>query len=446
MHLDNAGIINLHLLAIPVYDRHTGLVIFEVASKALDVLCPSWRDIIIGVSTDGERKMTGRVSGAATRFQNISKAGFIKIWCGAHQLDLVLQDAYCHFGNELFYGNLTASIGYLRRQQNLVKDMRSQAPKVADTRWESMSQVSSWFKLHRIAINNYFQVKTPSCTPPPCWWVQLMIINHFAARAPITFKQLQGHRVTVCQQRACLLSLKTFYLSTVNGKGPLEEFESNQLDSDDQWLLSSCRRYAGSHEKSRNFLLNQGSFVLAKMEQMSEVHIDSLVKEVTKLYVEAAARISRIVAERDANNESTDELPAVLPNELVRLEHSLFCTNVQQHRERLLVRWTDTEIDIIEQEHQELVAAYHNEAPLQSALNACDEKTTFDEAWSIVKGRFKYLLRFCGGVASVFPGTSQVESDFSIVKGEKTMFKKALVDLSLEGILHAKQFDELKGL
>lgn len=186
--------------------------------------------------------------------------------------------------------------------------------------------------------------------------------------------------------------------------------------------------------------------MLAKMEQMSEVHIDSLVKEVTKLYVEAAARISRIVAERDANNESTDELPAVLPNELVRLEHSLFCTNVQQHRERLLVRWTDTEIDIIEQEHQELVAAYHNEAPLQSALNACDEKTTFDEAWSIVKGRFKYLLRFCGGVASVFPGTSQVESDFSIVKGEKTMFKKALVDLSLEGILHAKQFDELKGL
>jgi len=32
------------------------------------------------------------------------------------------------------------------------------------------------------------------------------------------------------------------------------------------------------------------------------------------------------------------------------------------------------------------------------------------------------------------------------VKSEKTVFKKALVDLSVEGILHAKQFDELKGL
>ena len=125
-----------------------------------------------------------------------------------------------------------------------------------------------------------------------------------------------------------------------------------------------------------------------KMEQISEVDIDFLVKEVTKLYVEAAARISRIVAESDANNESTDELPAVLLNELVRLDHSLICRNVQRHRERLLVRWTDTETGIIEQEHQKLVAAYHNEAPLQSALNACDEKTTFDEAWSIVKGPF----------------------------------------------------------
>jgi len=142
-------------------------------------------------------------------------------------------------------------------------------------------------------------------------------------------------------------------LSAINGKGPLEEFESNELDSDDQWLLTSCRRYADSHEKSKNLLVNQGSFVLAKMEQMSDADIDSLVKQVTKLYVKAAARISRIVAERGAGNESTDELPAVLRQELVRLEHFLFCTNVRQHREHLLARWTTTEIDIIDQEHQE---------------------------------------------------------------------------------------------
>ena len=49
-------------------------------------------------------------------------------------------------------------------------------------------------------------------------------------------------------------------------------------------------------------------------------------------------------------------------------------------------------------------------------------------------------------MAGVFPGTSQVKSDFFIVTGEKTVFKKALTDLSLEGVLHSKQFDVFMGL
>ena len=118
LYLDHTGIINLHGLAIPVFDRHTGLVIFETASKALDALCESWRDVIIGVSTDGEKKMTGRVSGVATRFQEVAKPGFIRIWCETHQLDIVLQESYVHFGDDTFYYNLTTAIGYLRRQQN----------------------------------------------------------------------------------------------------------------------------------------------------------------------------------------------------------------------------------------------------------------------------------------------------------------------------------------
>ena len=106
LHLDHTSIVNLHVLAIPVFNRHTGLVIFEVASKALDVLCKSWRDVVIGVSMDGEKKMTGHVSGVVTSFQQVSKPGFIQIWC-------TLQECYVHFGNNTFYCNLTAAIGYL---------------------------------------------------------------------------------------------------------------------------------------------------------------------------------------------------------------------------------------------------------------------------------------------------------------------------------------------
>ena len=96
--------------------------------------------------------------------------------------------------------------------------------------------------------------------------------------------------------------------------------------------------------------------------------------------MEAISGISQIVAERDAMHESADELPPVLPHELAALEPSDLCAIVRRHRERLLARWTSTEIDAIEQQHRELVAAYAREQPLRAALTARDEKTTFDEA------------------------------------------------------------------
>ena len=62
-------ILNFRLLAIPMFERHTGEAMFRVASMAFDVLCSDWRDILIGVSTDGERKMTGKIQGMYARLQ-----------------------------------------------------------------------------------------------------------------------------------------------------------------------------------------------------------------------------------------------------------------------------------------------------------------------------------------------------------------------------------------
>ena len=136
LYLLSYGIINVHFLAISVYERHTGEVIFLTATEALDAMCPEWRDIIVGGSSDGESKMTGCVSGCITRFQREAKPGFIRVWCGAHQFDPVLQSVYVEFGDEVFYQELTSVIGYLRRQQNLIKDMKTTCPKLADTRWD----------------------------------------------------------------------------------------------------------------------------------------------------------------------------------------------------------------------------------------------------------------------------------------------------------------------
>jgi hypothetical protein len=49
-------------------------------------------------------------------------------------------------------------------------------------------------------------------------------------------------------------------------------------------------------------------------------------------------------------------------------------------------------------------------------------------------------MEFCGGTATLFPGTSRVESDFSVLRWEKDAFRKSLSDFGLEGVLQAKQW------
>ena len=61
-------------------------------------------------------------------------------------------------------------------------------------------------------------------------------------------------------------------------------------------------------------------------------------------------------------------------------------------------------------------------------------------------GRFKILRDFCGGIATVFPNTASVESDFSILGWEKDKFRLSITDLSLEGVTHCKQCTVLSSL
>ena len=72
-------------------------------------------------------------------------------------------------------------------------------------------------------------------------------------------------------------------------------------------------------------------------------------------------------------------------------------------------------------------------------LEANDSQTSFFDSWKILNGCFPELESFCSGLASVFPGMSQVESVYSIAMFEKDDFHSQLTDLSLEGILHANK-------
>ncbi len=49
---------NLHLVTIPMFDRHTAGNIFNMLVKFLDAMYGKWRAKLIGMSSDGENTMT----------------------------------------------------------------------------------------------------------------------------------------------------------------------------------------------------------------------------------------------------------------------------------------------------------------------------------------------------------------------------------------------------
>ena len=92
-----------------------------------------------------------------------------------------------------------------------------------------------------------------------------------------------------------LASLKALYLTTVDGKVPLMDYDRNVIDGE-QWMFSRYHIFPGNYDKTISLVMNQGSFVLQKIEQIPDFKVTYLVKYVTNMYVETASIISQIIA------------------------------------------------------------------------------------------------------------------------------------------------------
>ena len=58
-----------------------------------------------------------------------------------------------------FYSILTGLIAYLQQQQSLSAEMKRTCTTLANTWWESMPKVSSWFKKRQVRIQLYLVKK-----------------------------------------------------------------------------------------------------------------------------------------------------------------------------------------------------------------------------------------------------------------------------------------------
>ncbi len=193
-----------------------------MVNKFLTVLCPDWTIRLLDLTSNEARNMTGRVAGVVTCLDATmhNDCFLIRIWCGAHQLDLVMEDIMNNVIKKRFFSVMTGFITHLTRQQNLITEMQTTCPRVVN-RWLSMEKIINWFKIHWPQLLAHIEPKQPDSAPPRLWWIALLSMHHFTTRAAVTFCSIQGLTTLVLQQRNALDNLIASFIDDVGVTRPL---------------------------------------------------------------------------------------------------------------------------------------------------------------------------------------------------------------------------------
>ena len=257
--------------------------------------------------------------------------------------------------------------------------------------------------------------------------------------------RLQGFTTLLSQQTQAMQDLGKYLRELCPVEGPLS---NEQVESVDTATHVTSGSYSVKLSSARAFIEDLGSFVIQSIRALEDDRIEMLVRSFAEMFVGLVDKLDSVVAERDANNNASLELlPAVTPQGLVRMRRSEFAAIMFRFKARLQRNGIDEQsMERIESDFNLLLRAYRMEEPLKESIDAKGQRSSFQESWSMVEGRFPDLQNFCGGIASIFPNTSRVEADFSTIKREKNDLRMALSDFSLEGILHACQFNLLQTL
>jgi hypothetical protein len=176
----------------------------------------------------------------------------------------------------------------------------------------------------------------------------------------------------------------------------------------------------------------------------------------TFMFVDLVSGIDAIEAERDSANRAAGSSnlsccsavvpPPATPWFLRDLSNQDFSILLRQHRQRLQQSKTRVQIDQLEDLFDDFKQLLRSVPQILQSVNDEKETETFDNAWAMFDNKFNPLKDFFGGLGTVFPGTATVESDFSLINWEKDEYQSWLTDLSLEGILHSKQYFDLQNI
>ena len=84
---------NIHLVGLPMFDRHKAKIVYNMLVKFLDALYLDWRFKLLNASSDGENTMTGHHAGVVTLIARCTEFNVLRVWCAPHQIDIIVKSA-----------------------------------------------------------------------------------------------------------------------------------------------------------------------------------------------------------------------------------------------------------------------------------------------------------------------------------------------------------------
>jgi len=447
----NGDIHNFHMLAVPMFAKHSEEEMFKLLFDSLLALDLDWKMKIVGITTDGAVSMIGVRKGIFSQIQVLAAKGLIRVWCGVHQLDLAIKKALGRL-LEAFLTTLTTMIAYLRRQQKLISEMKSKSPYYITVRWSSLCQVVSWYVKHREKVKAFLAEKEVVWAPSEQWWFTLLMFHKMLDLFWSTSASLQASNLTMRQQTSNLSSLVTELKTTI---GVTHETSTSpdpasdalvEKEHNSSLLLIKYGPFTLLRDQAERHIKGIDLLAMSMANRLPTDDLEEVTRDVSRVYVQAMYLVAAIVAERDARNrEKIDAALPVLPLEIAGLSTIEFTELLFEHEERLRHSFPGIVVEeVISNEFEQLVQLISQDSNLKVALTKGSKDSDFGKAWRPLGNRCPYMLRFAAGLASVMLGTSTVEADFLTINYEKDDHRSALTSFSLEGILHLRQLEKLR--
>lgn len=127
---------------------------------------------------------------------------------------------------------------------------------------------------------------------------------------------------------------------------------------------------------------------------------------------------------------TTAGIPPVLPKAWLLVNIGRLINILAARSKRVSMMDVPDPVQAIEDDHRALKFAYRHKDSFRLAIDRLNADASIIDGWAPTCGRFPHLMNFSGGIATVFPGTAVVESDFSVLKLERNSFRTRLADIT----------------